>query len=156
MAVMAEVAVGMYEGCKYGGFNYRCVGNIDAMDYTDAAMRHITDYVEGQDIDPHSPAKLHNITKAITSLVVLRDSMLSGTYNDNRPPRILEHGWLDRMNEQVVQITEKTPVKVDRYTEVSRSDTAYRGNTERIQLKNGKWYTKHGDGMYWEDTVNGG
>lgn len=147
MAVMAEVSVGMYEGCKYGGFNYRCVGGIDAMDYTDAAMRHITDYIEGRDIDIHSPAKLHNITKAITSLVVLRDSMLAGTYNDNRPPRIKETNWLDRMSGQVVEITERTPNAIPRYTEVTRPDRA----VDEVLIHGGQRYIKQPNGHYWRE-----
>lgn len=84
-AVLAEVGVAMLEGAaKYGRHNYRAVG-VQASVYYDATMRHLMDWWEGVDIDPDSG--MHHITKAITSLVVLRDAMLQGMIADDRPPR---------------------------------------------------------------------
>ncbi len=83
--VLQEVAVGMFEGgLKYGRHNYRAIG-VRASVYYDAAMRHLMAYWEGEDIDPDSG--LSHITKAITSLVVMRDAMLHGKFYDDRPPR---------------------------------------------------------------------
>ena len=85
-SVMAEVGVGMLEGaCKYGRHNYRVTG-VRASVYYDAAQRHMTDWWEGQDIDPDS--QLSHITKAICSLVVLRDAMIQSKFNDDRPPKV--------------------------------------------------------------------
>ena len=82
--VIAEIGVGMLEGsCKYGRHNYRAVG-VRASVYYDATMRHLLSWWEGEDIDPDSG--LNHITKAITSLVVLRDAMLQGKVEDDRPP----------------------------------------------------------------------
>ncbi len=82
--VMAEVGVAMLEGaCKYGRHNYRAVG-VRASAYYDATMRHMISWWEGEDLDPDS--ELSHITKAITSLVVLRDAMIQGKFNDDRPP----------------------------------------------------------------------
>lgn len=84
-AVMAEVGVAMLEGAaKYGRHNYRGVG-VRASVYYDATMRHLMDWWEGVDIDPDSG--MNHITKAITSLVVLRDAMIQGKVHDDRPPR---------------------------------------------------------------------
>lgn len=82
--VMAEVGVAMLEGaCKYGRHNYRIAG-VRASVYYDGTMRHLMDWWEGQDMDPDSG--LSDITKAITSLVVLRDAMIQGMCTDDRPP----------------------------------------------------------------------
>jgi hypothetical protein len=84
-AVMAEVGVAMHEGAlKYGRHNYRAVG-VRSSVYYDGTMRHLMAWWEGEDIDPDS--ELSHITKAITSLVVLRDAMLQGKCTDDRPPR---------------------------------------------------------------------
>ena len=87
---MAEVGVGMLEGSiKYGRHNYRAIG-VRAEVYYDAARRHIDAWWEGEDIDPDSG--LSHITKAICSLVVLRDAMIQGKLFDDRPPPTpLEH-----------------------------------------------------------------
>ncbi len=83
--VLAEVGVAMLEGtCKYGRHNYRAVG-VRASVYYDGTMRHLMSWWEGEDIDIHS--EMSHITKAITSLVVLRDAMLQGKLTDDRPPR---------------------------------------------------------------------
>ena len=83
-AVMAEVGVAMLEGaCKYGRHNYRAVG-VRASVYYDATMRHLMSWWEGEDLDPGSG--MSHVTKAITSLVVLRDAMIQGMVTDDRPP----------------------------------------------------------------------
>lgn len=82
--VLAEVGVAMLEGaCKYGRHNYRAVG-VRSSVYYDATMRHLMVWWEGEDIDPDSG--MSHITKAITSLVVLRDAMIQGKVEDDRPP----------------------------------------------------------------------
>jgi len=83
--VMFDVGNAMLEGaCKYGRHNYRGIG-VRASIYYDASMGHIADWWEGEDIDPDSG--LSHITKAIASLVVLRDAMLQDKLHDDRPPR---------------------------------------------------------------------
>ena len=72
--VMIEVGLAMMEGArKYGRHNYRAIG-IRASVYFDASMRHLLSWWEGEDIDPDSG--LSHITKAISSLMVLRDAMI--------------------------------------------------------------------------------
>lgn len=83
--VMAEVGVAMLEGaCKYGRHNYRIAG-VRASVYYDALMRHMLAWWEGEDLDPDS--NLSHVTKAITTLVVLRDAMMQDMLTDDRPPR---------------------------------------------------------------------
>lgn len=82
--VLAEIGVAMLEGAaKYGRHNYRAVG-VRASVYYDALMRHIFAWWEGEDIDPDSGVS--HVTKAITTLLVLRDAMLNGKVEDDRPP----------------------------------------------------------------------
>lgn len=83
--VLFDLGNAMTEGmAKYGRHNYRVAG-VRSSVYYDAAMGHMMDWWEGQDIDPES--ELSHVTKAIASLVVLRDAMLQGTLQDDRPPR---------------------------------------------------------------------
>lgn len=83
--VIAEVGVGMLEGArKYGRHNYRVAG-VRASVYVDAAMGHVAQWWEGEDIDLDSG--LSHITKAICSLVVLRDAMIQDMLADDRPPK---------------------------------------------------------------------
>lgn len=99
--VLMEVALGMHEGAlKYGRHNYRAVG-VRTSVYYDATMRHLMAFWEGEDIDPDS--KLSHITKAISSLVVLRDSMLRQNCVDDRPPKTND-GWMVALNERAAEL----------------------------------------------------
>lgn len=85
MGVVAEIGVAMLEGAsKYGRHNYRAVG-VRASVYFDATMRHLIDFWEGEDMDPESG--MSHITKALSSLTVLRDAQMQGMCTDDRPPR---------------------------------------------------------------------
>ncbi len=105
--VLAEVSLGMLDGaCKYARHNYRGVG-VRASVYVDAAGRHLAAWWEGQDIDPDSG--LSHITKVISSLMVLRDSMLQGNVVDDRPPRVSEVDWVAGMNSDTVSLLARHP-----------------------------------------------
>ncbi len=75
---------------KYGRHNYRPMG-VRASVYFDANMRHMTAWWEGEDMDPDS--RLCHVDLAIAGLLVLRDSMMEGNWNDDRPPRA-DPDWL--------------------------------------------------------------
>src|SRR5579871_1097080 len=93
--VMAEIALGMYEGArKYGRHNYRVIG-VRGSVYYDAALRHLLAWWEGEDIDPGSGVS--HISKCLASLVVLRDAMIRGNWTDDRPPKS-KAGWLEEFN----------------------------------------------------------
>lgn len=88
MTVLAETGVAMVEGMlKYGRHNYRDAGILSSI-YIDAALRHIFKFWEGQDLDPDST--INHITKAIASLIVLRDGFISGNVTDDRPPVVVD------------------------------------------------------------------
>jgi hypothetical protein len=112
--VLAELGVAMLEGAmKYGRHNYRVIG-VRASVYYDAVMaRHMPAWWEGEDEDPDSG--LSHITKAIASLVVLRDAMIQGKCIDDRPPPSPK-GWLTALNGKVKALLEKYPNPVKPYT----------------------------------------
>jgi hypothetical protein len=114
MRVTAEVGLALLEGArKYGSYNWRAAG-VRASVYVDATSRHIADFWEGVDIDPDSG--LSHITKAIASLVVLRDSMMQGNWVDDRPLRANE-GWVQEMNAKAGDIIDRYPEAKPPYTE---------------------------------------
>jgi hypothetical protein len=101
--VLAEMGVAMLEGtAKYGRHNYREVG-VRASVYYDAVMRHLFAWWEGEDIDPDSGVS--HITKAMTALVVLRDSMMQENWADDRPPK--SKNFYTELNEKSGSILDK-------------------------------------------------
>lgn len=112
--VLGEVALGMLEGaCKYGAYNYRAIG-VRSSVYHSAAKRHLGAWWEGQDIDPKSG--LHHITKAIASLVVLRDAMIQGKCDDDRPPAAADPDWVEKLNAEAARILSEHPNPLPPYT----------------------------------------
>lgn len=102
----AETALAMLEGAlKYGRHNYRAVG-VRTSVYYDAALRHLTAFWEGQNIDPESG--LPHVVKAIACLFVLRDSQLIGNVVDDRPPSYKD-GWQDVLTQKAALLIEKYP-----------------------------------------------
>jgi len=113
--VLAEAALGMMEGAlKYGRHNYRAIG-VRASVYYDATRRHLDQWWEGEDWDPESKAALHHVTKAITSLIVLRDAMINNKFTDDRPPRSPQN-WMEIMNAKAAALLQHFPNPVPAYT----------------------------------------
>lgn len=116
--VLMELGVAMQEGaCKYGRHNYRAIGSIKSSVYYDAAMRHLMAWWEGENIDVESG--LSHITKAIASLVILRDAMMQHRNEDDRPIRAVP--WLDELNKKSDELAEKYPNPVKPYTELDKT-----------------------------------
>lgn len=116
MHVIFQVGLAMMEGGrKYGRHNYRgaTVPAVRASVYVDATARHLAQWWEGEDIDPDSG--LSHIIKAIASLTVLADAIMTGQLEDDRPPR-LPAGWMGKLNEHAGDIIERYPVSKDPYT----------------------------------------
>lgn len=115
LTVLCEVGVGMLEGArKYGRHNYR-VSGVRASVYVDASIGHIMQWWEGEDIDPDSD--LSHVTKAICSLVVVRDAMIQNMLVDDRPPKAALSGWRERMQATVDKIFARYPNPVPAYVE---------------------------------------
>lgn len=103
--VLAEVGVAMLEGArKYGRHNYRVIG-VRASVYYDATLRHMMQWWEGEDVDADSG--LSHVTKAIASLVVLRDAMMQQKFIDDRPP--VSRPWIEDLNKRAAHLLDKYP-----------------------------------------------
>lgn len=110
--VLLECALGMLEGAiKYRRHNYRVIG-VRASVYYDATMRHLGAWWEGEDIDPASG--LNHITKAITSLMVLRDAMIRDKMVDDRPPGTT--GFIDELNQKTKELLDRFDEHAEPYT----------------------------------------
>lgn len=111
--VLLKVAVAMMEGAlKYSRHNYRVAG-VRASVYFDAVMsRHMTAWWEGEDID--APSGLHHIDKAIASLMVLRDSILSGNWVDDRPPMTAD------IRAEIAEANEQAAALIDEYGHLNK------------------------------------
>lgn len=117
-AVLFEMGLGMLEGArKYGRHNYRAMG-VSATVYYDAAVGHLMDWFEGEDIDEDSG--LNHVTKALTALLVLRDSMLCGNWTDDRPLQNPNKLYKKNFNPKAAAIIEKYPNCVDPFTEKNK------------------------------------
>lgn len=115
--VLTEVGLAMDEGgAKYRGYNYRAAG-VRASVYVDAVWRHLFQqwWDMGEDIDPDSG--LSHVTKAIASLVVLRDSMIMGNWTDDRPPKH-DASYMSVLNDKKKALLEKYPNPKENFTQV--------------------------------------
>lgn len=118
--VIGEIALGLMEGArKYRRHNYRVVG-VRGSVYYDAALRHLMAWWEGEDIDKDSG--MSHISKALSCLVVLRDSMLNENWTDDRPPKLVNQEWVKDLNEKASDIIEKYPEQLETYTEINKDD----------------------------------
>lgn len=85
--------------------------------YYDATMRHLMAWWEGEDTDPDSG--MSHITKAITSLVVLRDAMIQDMCTDDRPPRSAE--FYARLNTLAAEVLARHADKSPRHYTIADS-----------------------------------
>lgn len=104
---ICAIGVAMLEGArKYGRHNYRVAG-VRASVYIDAAIGHLIQWWEGEDVDKDS--ELNHITKAAASLVVLLDGMMNENYVDDRPPKSSLNRIRTDLQDTVNKIFEKYP-----------------------------------------------
>lgn len=114
--VLMEIGLAMLEGDrKYGGHNYRVAG-VRASVYYDALMRHAMSWWEGEDTDPDSG--LSHITKALSTLTVLRDAMLNDMWTDDRPPKVKNQNWVKDFNKLAGDIIDKYPEPAKPFTQL--------------------------------------
>lgn len=118
--VLFEIGAGMLEGaCKYRRHNYRVAG-VRTSIYYDAAMRHLMRFWEGEDIDPDSG--LPHISKAIASLIVLRDSQMIGNVVDDRPPAS-NPNWFKEAEQRAKDVLARFPNPLPPFTNANKNDT---------------------------------
>jgi hypothetical protein len=115
--VLAELGVAMMEGSrKYGRHNYR-VSGVRFSTYYDACFRHMVKCWEGEDVDPDSG--LSHVTKAIATLFVLRDAMILGQCNDDRPPKA-PAGFFTELEKACKAVIAKYPDSKEAFTEIGQ------------------------------------
>lgn len=117
--VLRGVGMALFEGAlKYGAYNWRDAG-VRATIYYDAAINHLGDWWEGEDID--SDSGLSHIDKAIASLVVMRDSMYHGNFVDDRPIKATGE-YPMRTDPRVAELIDRYPDPVPAHTEARRGE----------------------------------
>jgi len=82
------LGLAMKEGArKYGAYNWRKT-KVESMTYIGAALRHIEQMLDGEDIDPETgDAQVPHAALAMACLAIYADAMEGGFMIDNRPPR---------------------------------------------------------------------
>lgn len=119
--VMHELGLAMLEGeCKYWRHNYRAAP-VRAMVYIDALDRHLSAWIEGQEIDPDSG--LPHVVKAMACLAIIRDAQIYGSLIDDRPPAQADPNWMAELNAKAKAIIERN-AQFERgaYTEANRAE----------------------------------
>jgi hypothetical protein len=119
--VLHELGLAMLEGeCKYWRHNYRA-SKVRAMVYLDAHDRHISAWIEGQDIDPASG--LSHLVKAMACLAIVRDAQLYDSLIDDRPPAQANQNWMAELDAEAARIIgELEKYERGAYTEANRRE----------------------------------
>jgi len=82
-SAMLHLASAMMDGAhKYGPFNWRDNAVLGRV-YVAAAMRHLLQYLDGEDIDPTSG--VHHLGHAMACAAIVLDARETGNLDDNRP-----------------------------------------------------------------------
>jgi hypothetical protein len=119
--VIHELGLALLEGeCKYWRHNYRAV-KVLAMVYIEAHDRHVSAWVEGQEIDPASG--LSHLVKAMACLAIVRDAQLYGSLIDDRPPAQADPNWIEELNAKAAEIIDRcAEYERGTFTEANRAE----------------------------------
>lgn len=114
--VLVELGLAMKEGAnKYGAFNWR-TSEVRASVYLGALWRHafVQWWALREEIDRESG--VHHLTKAISTLTVIRDAIIQGEFIDDRPMSSLDASAVESWNRQAAELRSKheTPSPSDR------------------------------------------
>lgn len=109
---LADTALVMGGGAvKYGPYNWRSVG-VNHTVYVSATIRHLTQHLEGQDLDAESG--LPHLAHAAATCMILMDSIMCGNDKDDRPPNRYDDDWLAAANAEAKRLSEgKGPDGID-------------------------------------------
>lgn len=91
---LVEIAGAMREGkAKYGSMNWR-TDPVSSTTYADAALRHLFQWLDGEDRCPKSRA--YHLAHVAANAMILLDAELQGTLIDDRPPTGTTSAAIDR------------------------------------------------------------
>jgi hypothetical protein len=112
------VSIGMMEGAmKYGRHNYRPAA-VRGSVYYDATNEHMDCWWEGEDLDPDSG--LPHVIKAICSLYVLADAIITGNLVDDRPPRTVSpRDMVNKYQPLIDRLFERYPNPEEAFTHLN-------------------------------------
>jgi len=96
VAILSEARVMQLGASKYGPYNWRDK-TVSARVYTAAAMRHILQWQDGEDIDPESGES--HLAHARACLGIIIDAQSIGKFNDNRPTKGAASDSIRRVSE---------------------------------------------------------
>jgi len=125
---IAAGTVGLLNGAlKYGQANFR-VEPVRASIYIDAALRHLTAWADGEEVDPDD--KVPHLCAALANLAILVDAGAHGTLIDDRPQsdpaRVRD--FLEKMTAHVARLhtlhAQRNPTH---YTRQTKSQPATEG-----------------------------
>jgi hypothetical protein len=85
---------------KYGPFNWR-ERSVSARVYVSAAMRHLADFLDGEDVAADSGA--HHLGHGIACLAIILDALETGNLIDDRPAKGAAPAILGRLNAAIVE-----------------------------------------------------
>jgi hypothetical protein len=100
--------------CKYGAHNWRVVG-VRSDVYYDAAMRHMMQWWEGEDVDKESG--MSHLAHAAACCVILLDAAAQDKLTDNRPPK--GNNPSEAVADQIKAILANYPNPVEPFTELT-------------------------------------
>jgi hypothetical protein len=115
---------------KYGRHNYRVIG-VRASIYYDAALRHLMQWWEGENVDTESGVE--HLAHAMACMVILLDAESLGKLNDDRPPE--SHPIPQHLRDQVAHIIAKTREVVPAYTQLQLTLDAMRASETPVTLE---------------------
>lgn len=82
---LVHCAMAMKNGAvKYGPYNWRGE-KVQSMIYLDAALRHILDFIDGE--EKASDSGVHHLAHAMACCAILLDAFEGGFVKDTRPPK---------------------------------------------------------------------
>jgi hypothetical protein len=93
-ASLLHEAIAFHDGAaKYGPYNWR-ENKVSGMVYLNAAMRHLGQYLDGENFDPVS--KAHHLGHAKACLSILLDALETGNLIDDRPVKGVSSDMIKR------------------------------------------------------------
>lgn len=105
---------------KYGLWNWRVAG-VRVSVYADAALRHITKWVNGEELDQDSG--VHHLGHAIACLNILVDAAACGKLVDDRPPNVRTSAFMDDITSNVERLKKKHEGKSPRHWSIADTDS---------------------------------